>query len=67
MSKCSRKNKLCAMCTYWDGFRLGYVIHDRGDFFEVNDKMIAPCFHPDCFGMSDKKGIQSCPRFKSRF
>ena len=67
MKRISRRNPLCAMCTYWDGFRLLYVKHHSNDWFELDDSKEAACFHPDKFGQYKKKGDQLCAQFKSRF
>lgn len=67
MKRISRRNPLCAMCTYWDGFRLLYMKHHSNDWFELDDRKEAACFHPDKFGQYKKKGDQLCAQFKSRF
>lgn len=54
------------MCTYWDGFRLLYVKHHSTDWFDLDDRQEAACFHPDKFGHY-KKGDHHCAQFKSRF
>ena len=55
------------MCTYWDGFRLLYVKHHSNDWFDLDDRKEAACFHPDKFGQYKKKGDHHCAQFKSRF
>lgn len=66
MKRISRRNPLCAMCTYWDGFRLLYVKHHSTDWFDLDDRQGAACFHPERFGHY-KKGDHHCAQFKSRF
>ena len=57
MKRISRRNSLCAMCTYWDGFRLLYVKHHSNDWFDLDDRKEAACFHPDKFGQYKKRQI----------
>ena len=44
MKRISRRNPLCAMCTYWDGFRLLYMKHHSNDWFELDDRKEAALF-----------------------
>ena len=44
MKRISRRNPLCAMCTYWDGFRLLYMKHHSNDWFELDDRKKQPVF-----------------------
>ena len=57
MKRISRRNSLCAMCTYWDGFRLLYLKHHSSDWFDLDDRKEAACFHPDKFGQYKKRQI----------
>ena len=66
MKRVSRRNALCAMCTHWDGFRLLYVKLHSTDWFDLDDRQEAACFHPSKFGIH-KKGDHHCAQFKSRF
>ena len=67
MKRISRRNPLCATCTYWDGFRLLYVKHYSTDWFDLDDSKEAACFHPNQFGQFKKNGDHHCGRYKSRF
>ena len=64
---CGQNNKLCAMCLHWDGYRLGYVIHDKGTFFKYDNTKKAKCMHPKDVAYFEKTPNQMCTRFEKRF
>lgn len=64
---CNKNNKICAMCVHWEGYRLGYVNHDTGNFFKVDYSNKAKCMHPKDFAHFEKSPNQFCSKFENRY